>query len=31
MVEIKQELTEEQVKPSTSQEQVMLGTSGGGG
>ena len=31
MVEIKQELTEEQVKSSTSQEQVMPGTSGGGG
>ena len=32
MVEIKQELIEEQVEPSTSQEeQVMPGTSGGGG
>ena len=32
MAEIKQEPIEEQVKPSTNkEEQVMLGTSGGGG
>ena len=29
MADIKQEPIEEQVKPSTSQEQVMLGTNGG--